>query len=223
MSAQPVEAVIFDYGGVISVPVFHDLAPIERELGLPPGSIHRLMFEADPASPDAEPDFHKLETGTMTFAEYLDRLVERAPRVLGRPIDAEVYAQFSSARPLQIQWPVVHRIRALRDEGVGLALLTNNAKEFAGSWRASFPVEDLFPVVVDSSEVGLRKPNPEIFELTCELVGVEPTAAVFLDDNVDNVTAARALGIETVLVSPDCTATITELDLILERRGTRPR
>jgi epoxide hydrolase-like predicted phosphatase len=75
-------------------------------------------------------------------------------------------------------------------------------------------------VVIDSSEVGLRKPDPRIYELTCERVGVEPTAAVFLDDNVENVAAARALGIESVLVPPDPLVTIAELDQILERRGT---
>jgi len=215
-AGRAVEAVIFDYGGVISVPVFHDLAPMEDELGVPRGSMHRLMFgDVD----DPEPDFHRLEIGALTLAEYLEGLVRRAPDVLGRPLDAEAYLKFSAARPLQVQWPIVHRIRDLRADGLRLALLTNNAKEFAGSWQASFPVDELFAVVVDSSEVGLRKPDPRIYELTCERVGAQPQAAVFLDDNLENVTAARALGIESVLVPPDPLAAIAELDEILTRRG----
>jgi epoxide hydrolase-like predicted phosphatase len=216
MTECPVEAVIFDFGGVISVPVFHDLDPMDDELGVPRGSLHRLIFgEAD----DPEPDFHRLEVGALTLAEYLEGLERRAPDVLGRPLDGDAFLKFSGARGLQVQWPIVHRIRALRADGMRLALLTNNAKEFAGSWRASFPVHELFPVVVDSSEVGLRKPDPRIYELTCALVGVEPVATLFLDDNVENVAAARELGIESLLVPPDPVATITALDAVLERRG----
>jgi putative hydrolase of the HAD superfamily len=117
-----------------------------------------------------------------------------------------------------VHWPIVHRIRRLRDDGMPLALLTNNVKEFGSSWRATFPVDELFPVVIDSSEVGLRKPDPRIYELTCERVGVVPTAVVFLDDNLENVCAAESLGIETVHVGPDPLATIRDLDAILERR-----
>ncbi len=213
---RPVEAVIFDYGGVISVPVFHDLDPIDDELEVPRGSLHRLIF-GEPHDP--EPDFHRLEVGAITLADFFAGLERRAPDVIGRPLDGDAVLRFSAARGLQVQWPVVHRIRALRADGMRLALLTNNAKELAGAWKASFPVDELFEIVVDSSEVAMRKPNPRIYELTCERLGVEPAASVFLDDNLDNVAAARALGIETVLVPPDPLVTIAELDAILERRG----
>jgi epoxide hydrolase-like predicted phosphatase len=215
-SARPVEAVIFDFGGVISVPVFHDLDPMDDELGVPRGSLHDLLFGA---ADGAEPDFHRLETGEMTLADYFAGLERRAPDVIGRPLDGEAFLKFSADRGLQVQWPVVHRIRGLRTDGMRLALLTNNAKEFGEAWKASFPVEELFAVVVDSSHVGLRKPDPRIYELTCERVGVEPPAALFLDDNVENVAASRALGIESILVTPDPLATIQALNSTLERRG----
>lgn len=215
--ARPVEAVIFDFGGVISVPVFHDLDPVDDDFGVPRGSLHRLLF-GDVNDPN--PDFHRLETGQLTLAEYFAGLERRAPAIIGRELDADAFLQFSTTRGLQVQWPMVHRIRDLRADGMKLALLTNNAKEFSDSWRASFPVLELFPVVVDSSEVGLRKPDPRIYELTCELVEVEPPAAVFLDDNVENVESARAVGIESILVTPDPIQTINDLDTVLERRGT---
>jgi len=212
----PVEAVIFDYGGVISVSVFHDLAPLDDELGVPRGSVHRLMF-GSPDDPHAE--YHRLETGEITLTEYLDSLERRAPEILGRSLDLEMYVRFTAERPLQVQWPMVHRVRELRGEGLRLALLTNNAKEFSDSWRASFPVAELFADVIDSSEVGMRKPDPRIYELTCERLGVSPQAAVFLDDNVENIDAASALGIDTVLVGTDCLRAMANLDAILERRG----
>jgi putative hydrolase of the HAD superfamily len=213
---QPVEAVIFDYGGVISVPVFHDLAPIDEELGVPQGSVHRLMF-GSPDDPHTE--YHQLETGEITLTEYLESIERRAPEILGRPLDLGLYARFTAERPLQVQWPMVHRVRELRGEGLRLALLTNNAKEFSDSWRASFPVAELFEEVIDSSEVGMRKPDQRIYELTCERLGVSPEAAVFLDDNLENIDAAQALGIDTVLVGTDCLRAIADLDAILARRG----
>jgi len=214
---RAVEAVIFDFGGVISVPVFHDLDPIDDDFGVARGSLQRLLF-GDPDDPN--PDFHRLETGELTLAEYLAGLERRAPAIIGRPLDADAFLQFSATRGLQVQWPMVHRIRTLRADGIKLALLTNNAKEFSDSWRASFPVLELFPVVIDSSEVGLRKPDPSIYELTCERVGVEPPAALFLDDNVENVESARAVGIESILVTADPLVTIADLDAVLARRGT---
>lgn len=220
MTTRPVEAVIFDYGGVISVAVFHDLTPIDEELGVARGTVHRIMF-GEPGAP--EPDFHRLETGEITLTEYLEGLERRATQVMGRPIDSELYARFTSERPLQVQWPMVHRVQRLREEGLRLALLTNNAKEFSQSWRASFPVAELFDAVIDSSEVGVRKPDPRIYELTCQHLEVDADAAVFLDDNVENVEAAAALGIETVLVAPACLDAIAALDAILERRGVTPR
>jgi putative hydrolase of the HAD superfamily len=123
--------------------------------------------------------------------------------------------------PLGVHWPVVHRIRRLRDEGLTLGLLTNNVKEFGSAWRATIPVEELFDVVVDSSEVGLRKPDRRIYLVTCERLAVKPSSAVFVDDNLENVAAARAVGMEAVHFEDDPLAAISKLDAILERRGTR--
>jgi putative hydrolase of the HAD superfamily len=234
-STRPVEAVIFDYGGVISMPFFDNLAAFEDEMGYPRGSISRLMFgdahdhlsstTGDPVDGayDEGPvhDFHLLEMGGLSLDDYLQGLMRRAPDVVGQAVDFDAYTRFAASMPVLVQWPMVQRIRSLSTTGVRLALLTNNVKEFGDSWRSTFPVDELFRVVVDSSEVGMRKPDPRIYELTCELVGVEPAAAVFLDDNLDNVGAARALGIESVLVGPSSLDSIAELDAILERRGVR--
>ena len=238
-SVRPVELVIFDYGGVISVRLLDGIERFEEAMGYPPGSVTRLMFGDSQSHLGADPDgggdpcdgdpadgrlhdFHLLEMGRLGLAEYMTRLVERAPAVLGRPLDVEAYREFTGSTSVSIHWAVVHRIRSLHDAGVGLALLTNNVREFGDTWRRTFPV-DLFPVVVDSSEVGMRKPDPRIYRLTCDLAGADPEAAVFLDDNADNVTAAERLGIETVHVGADPFAALAELDALLARRGVKPR
>jgi putative hydrolase of the HAD superfamily len=235
--AEPIEAVIWDYGGVISSPLFRGIGRFEADMGYPEGSILELIFgesaymgggggdPCDGAAPEAASavthDWHRLEIGAIGLDEYLAGVVERAPQVLGRPIDLEAYRQFTRDMPLGIHWPVVHCVRRLRDEGLKLGLLTNNVKEFGSEWRATFPVDELFDAVVDSSEVGLRKPDPRIYRLTCERLAVEPSSAVFVDDNLDNVAAARAVGMEAVHFDDDPLAAISELDAILERRGTR--
>jgi len=231
--APPVEGVIFDYGGVISARLFDDLDAFEASMGYPKGAVGRLMFGdtnnhlggGDPMDGAADDgpvhDFHLLEMGQLTLVEYMNGLIARAPEVLGRPLDFEAYTEFSRSMPILVQWPVVHEIRRLKDDGTRLALLTNNVKEFGSAWRSTFPVDELFPVVVDSCEVGMRKPDPRIYELTCERIGVRPAAAVFLDDNDDNVAAAAGIGIEVVLVGRDPRETIADLRAILDRRGVR--
>ena len=89
--------------------------------------------------------------------------------------------------------------RALRREhGLRLALLTNNVREFEPHWRAKLPVDDLFEVVVDSAFVGMRKPDPEIYELTLSHLGLPAPACLFLDDLDVNVDAARTLGMPAI-------------------------
>jgi putative hydrolase of the HAD superfamily len=105
-------------------------------------------------------------------------------------------------------------VRRLREEGYRLALITNNVREGSATWRALVPVDELFDVVVDSSEVGMRKPNPAIFHHALERLGVAPHAAVFLDDTPGNVEGARRAGLAAILVE-DPDAALAELDALL--------
>jgi putative hydrolase of the HAD superfamily len=87
-------------------------------------------------------------------------------------------------------------------------------REFAEYWQATIPI-DLFDVVVDSCEEGIRKPDPEIYLRTAERLFVEPNQCVFLDDSAVNVDAAKAVGMRGVVVGPDIDAAIAELDAVL--------
>jgi len=233
--------VIFDYGGVFSSPLFRGLDAFEDSMGYRRGSLLTLLFgdasymeassvdggdpvdgAVDAATPGEVIDFHRLERGEISLDEYVQNLVARAPAILGKRLDLGAYQRFMAEMPFGVHWPVVHHARRLKADGLALAMLTNNIREFGSAWRSSFPVEELFSVVVDSSAVGMRKPEPEIYLLTCEQVAVEPEAAVFVDDNAVNCAAARSLGIEAVRFSDPWT-TITELEAVLERRGVQPR
>lgn len=237
--ATAIKAVIFDYGGVLSTAPFVGLSEFEAECGYPPGSLLRLLFGGRPPTgaqrdaiatgdataaawalydgpEDEVPDWHLLETGRLTLAEFQERLVARSEAHLGARVDGAFYERFLRSLTVGIHWPVVHRVRELRADGYLTAILTNNVAEWAQVWKASIPV-DLFDVVVDSSEVGLRKPDEAIFRLTCERLGVAPEAAVFLDDSPGHVAAASRVGLAGVVVRrPD--QALAELDALLEAR-----
>jgi len=96
--------------------------------------------------------------------------------------------------------------------------VTNNVKEFGDGWRALIPVDELFEFVVDSSSVGVRKPDSRIFEIALGHLGeLAPHEVVFLDDYQANVDAARSLGLQALTVGPDLLAVIAELDELLAR------
>jgi epoxide hydrolase-like predicted phosphatase len=234
--------VIFDYGGVISSPLFVGIGAFEEAEGFAKGSLLELLFgethyigvegravaaeaAADPDRLEQEgevrdePDWHLLEKGRIDVATYFERMVEKAPEVLGKPLDMDAYGRFWRATAPGVHWMVVHKMRDLKAQGLRVGLLTNNVQEFGEHWRATFPI-DMCDDIVDSSHVGMRKPEREIYALACERLEIAPREAVFLDDNADNVAAARAFGMETVHFGTDPWTALAELDAILERRGT---
>ena len=260
-----ITAVVFDYGGVISSPLFVGIGDFEAAEGYPRGSLLRLLFgnvgyvgvegravaasmgaHGSGSSPDAsalraasiasdpdaaeasgevldEPDWHLLEKGRIDFATYFERITDRAPAVLGKPLDAEAYGRFMRASAPGVHWMVVHKIRELQTRGLRLGLLTNNIKEFGDHWRATFPIDELFEEVVDSSHVGMRKPDREIYELMCSRMAITPDETIFVDDNLDNVAAARTYGMEGVHFGDDPWRALAEVDAILDRRGVPAR
>ena len=147
-------------------------------------------------------------------------MVEKAPEVLGKPLDMDAYGRFWRSTAPGVHWMVVHKMRELKGRGLRIGLLTNNVKEFGEHWRDDVPDRDLFDEVVDSSHVGMRKPERGIYELTCSRMGIAPDEAVFVDDNADNIAAAREYGMEVVHFGEEPWVALGELDAILERRGT---
>jgi putative hydrolase of the HAD superfamily len=191
------EAAIFDLGGVLTTPILDSFKDYERKLGLPEHALVRMF--AMQSDPHGEPDFHQLETGRLSEAEYYARLGKHIERELG------VQAVFPDD-PLEIRrglWGGIKRNEPMIAAVLRIAkhyktaLLTNNVKEWA-DWRQYYPM-DVFDTVVDSYEVGVRKPDPAIFHLTCERLGVDPSKASFVDDIPANVDGARNVGLNAIL------------------------
>jgi len=141
---------------------------------------------------------HELETGRMTERDFLAALGAQLRADLGRDVEMHTFAERYFAH-LQPNEPMIAFLRELRDRGYRLAMLTNNVREWEARWRAMLPVDELFEVVVDSAFVGLRKPDPAIYRLTCDRLGVAPDRCLFVDDVEINCTAAADLGMAAVV------------------------
>ena len=191
-----IEAVFWDFGGVFTASPFHAVRPYSALLGIAHDELLDLVF--GPYHLDTDHPWHRLERGEGTLAAAM-AAAATAAQERGVAFDARAF--FGAMRDDIDRTIVVDTVRELRALGVRNCIVTNNAKEFADSWRTLIPVDELFDDVVDSSAVGLRKPNPAIYELALRRLGVsDRSATVFLDDFEPNVAAARALGMHGILV-----------------------
>lgn len=202
------DAVLFDFGGVLVS------SPFDVMDAVGPGALELFLGDY---TVDGDHPWHRLERGEIPFQEYWDDLLVRAVEA-GIDLDP---AKLANLYPrLVVQEPVVDRVRSLRAEGYATAIVTNNVREFGDSWRSKIPLAELFDVVVDSCEVGIRKPNPAIYLLTLDLLGgVPPGRALFLDDAPGNVDGARAAGLTAIHVSSPEQA-LAQLDELLMSAST---
>jgi epoxide hydrolase-like predicted phosphatase len=214
MPSRTIEAVLFDYGGVFTASPFSAADDFCAKVGLTREELFTVIF--GPYDRDTDHPWHRMERGEMAIEAARDEI-----RALAREQGAEVdLFEFFMAIGAVSQGPIAPMIecaRKLKTDGLRTALVTNNVAEFSAHWRKTLPLDELFDVVVDSSQVGLRKPDPRIFALTLErLGGVEASRAAFLDDFPGNVAAARDLGFHAILVEPDPLPAIDQLLRLLD-------
>ncbi|MDX1736313.1 MAG: HAD family phosphatase [Halioglobus sp.] len=213
--ADTIEAILFDFGGVFTDSPFHAVNDYGEELGIGAELVTEIVFGS--YENDGDHPWHRLERGEITLENSRELILE-----LGRARDLEVdifdlFAKMAASNAgADSRQPLVERVRRLKEDGYPTGLITNNVAEFGDGWRGLIPVEELFDFVIDSSSVGVRKPDPRIFELAmAELDGVEPGQTVFLDDYDANIEAARTFGMRGITVNPDLEAVILELDALL--------
>ena len=199
-----IKAVLWDFGGVILTSPFEAFAKYEAERGLPDGFIRRVN--------STEPDTNawaRLERSELSGAGF-DAAFAAEATALGHEVPGrDVLAiLLGSVRP-----EMVVALDSVKSAGLATACLTNN---ISGEYDRP-DVEDVmrrFDVVVESSKVGVRKPEPRFYEIACELLGVEPPECVFLDDLGINLKPAKAMGMTTIKVG-DPVVAIAELESVL--------
>ena len=186
------DAVLFDFGGVFIDSPFAVAEAAAAKLGLHPDELMAVVF--GPYDSDTDHPWHRLERGELSFDAARDeirRLSLGAGTVELDPM--AVLAELGSGGR-GVREFMVDVVRDVRSTGVRTGVVTNNIAEFAEYWRPMIPLDELFDDVVDSSQVGLRKPDPAIYLLACERLSVDPARTVFVDDFDGNVVGAEAVG-----------------------------
>lgn len=204
-----VRAVLWDFGGVILSSPFDAFAAYERDAGLPENFIRQLNSR----NPDTNA-WARMERSEISTDEFAT-LFEAEAVALGQRLDGQrVLAMLSGTlRP-----EMVEALRRVRTR-YRVACITNNVKTGNGPGMARDPdrarqiadVMTLFEHVVESSVLGLRKPDPRIYHHTCDLLGVTPDSCIYLDDLGINLKPARAMGMRTIKVVDPAQA-IAELE-----------
>ena len=159
---------------------------------------------------DGDHPWHQVERGEITLEAARDGILALGHEQ-GLVVDIWQVFLAMSTNQGGLRRDLVEHVRVIRDAGLKTGIVTNNVVEFREHWRAMLPVTELFDVIVDSSEVGVRKPNPAIFHAALELLDLPPEQVLFLDDYPGNVAAAQALGMPAVLVDGDGAKTIADL------------
>ena len=187
------DVLICDFGGVLTTPLQAGFLAYQEESGVSLEELGKAMGRA--AEEHGDHPLFVLERGEITEAEFRARI---EPHLEDGFDLARLRSLFFEG--IEPNRPMIDFVRELRGRGVRAALLTNNVREWEPLWRSKLPeVDELFELVVDSAFVGLRKPDPAIFELTLErLGGIAAQRCVFVDDLDVNCEAARALGMAAV-------------------------
>jgi epoxide hydrolase-like predicted phosphatase len=188
-------AIISDFGGVLTSPLLDSFAAFQNSSGISLQQLGAAM--ATIALRDGANPLFELETGRISEAHFLQTLGAELTDQLGRPVELHGFGEryFDNLHPNE---RMISYMRELRERGYRMAICTNNVREWEPLWRAKLPVDEIFEVVVDSAFVGARKPEPRIYELTLERLGVAAPAAILVDDIEVNCTAARELGLGAV-------------------------
>jgi putative hydrolase of the HAD superfamily len=212
-----ISAIISDFGGVLTTPLLGAFERFAAESGISLEELGKGM--AGLTDEHAANPLHELETGRLSERDFLAGLSRQIGALRGEPVSLSDFGRryFAGLAPNE---PMIAYLRTLRERGYRMGLCTNNVREWAPLWRAMLPVQEIFDVVVDSALVGFRKPEPEIYQLTLQQLGVGPGQALFIDDVEVNCLAARELGLSAVWFQ-DAEQAVAEAEDLLTQTPAR--
>ena len=187
-----IAGVLFDLGGVVMASPLAAIARYEHDHGLPDQAVTRAIRTSGDDGAWA-----RLERGELSLEAFLVPF-EADCRTCGIEVSGAGLMRYitgaSAPRPAMLE-----AIRRIRARGLRAGALTNNW--LTETPRQPHPVREHFDVFIESSVVGLRKPDPRIYELVCRQLGVSPSETAFLDDIGTNLKTAKALGMHTIKVN----------------------
>ena len=202
------DALVVDFGGVLTTPLQAAMVAFAEDMGIELQHLARAALGGYMGSEDSL--VFDFETGRISEEEFSAAFAERLREYSGVEVDADGLVGRLFAR-LELEETMLAAVAAARAGGLKTGLLSN-------SWGTTlYPrerLDALFDVSVISGEVGLRKPDPAIFELTTRRLGVDPERCVFVDDHPGHLTSAAEAGMTTVL-HREPARTIAELESLL--------
>ncbi len=203
-----IRAVLWDFGGVILTSPFEAFAHYEQTHGLPADFIRTV----NATDPDANA-WAALERNHISTADFDERFASESESLGHRIAGADVLALLAG----EVRPDMVVALDAVRAAGYATACLTNNVASGTDRGRPRPEVVEVmarFDHVVESSKVGVRKPETRFYEIACELLAVQPAECVFLDDLGVNLKPAAAMGMTTIKVV-STTQAIADLEQVL--------
>ncbi len=193
--SRKLEAVISDFGGVLTTPLVQSFMAFQDETGISTETLGKAMQAATEAN--GENPLFEMERGEITEEGFLATLTDALEPLLGhRPAMhrfKEIY--FEALHPNE---PMIDLMRELKGAGYRMAMLTNNVREWEPLWRSMLPVDEIFETVVDSAFVGCRKPESRIYAIVLDRLGLPPESCLFVDDVKVNCEGAERAGIAAV-------------------------
>jgi len=189
------QAIVCDFGGVLTTPLFAAFAAFQDEVGISPENLGKAM-RVGLAEGEDLPLF-QLERGEISEDRFIERLEDGLESILDHRPHLHHFRQkfWGALHPNDEMIALMHELKA---GGLKMAMLTNNVREWEPLWRAMLPVDEIFEELVDSAFVGCRKPEARIYELTLERIGMPAEACLFIDDLEPNIEGAEAAGMKAV-------------------------
>ncbi|HET6997647.1 MAG TPA: HAD family phosphatase [Solirubrobacterales bacterium] len=190
-----IEAVVSDFGGVLTTPLLSSFMAVQDEIGISPENLGKAMRTI--TDEDGENPLYKMERGEISEVDFLARLGDGLEPLLGHRPELHRFREiyFEALHP---NLPMIELMRELKAGGLRMAMLTNNVREWEPLWRPMLPVDEIFETVVDSGFVGVRKPEARIYEMTLERLGLPAEVCLFIDDLPHNCDGAREAGMTAV-------------------------
>ena len=205
------ECILWDFGGVFTGSPFYSIDDYAGHLGVKPQQLIELVLGY--GLEDGDPHWHRLERGEITMAEALEEIeaLISASGIQGFAIRDFFKSMGGENDKTQEMFDAARRYK---DLGITQLILSNNIREFSSSWKSMLP-ENVFDGIIDSSEVGIRKPDPKIFTLGLQIANKSAARTIFLDDYLEHVHVAEELGIKSIHVGPDPLDAVKQLDKLL--------
>lgn len=198
MRSPAAQALVLDFGGVISKTLFETHALTEKALGLAPGT----LAWRGPFAPETDPLWQSMQQGEISERDYWLARTREVGRLVGEDWQRmEIFVRRArGADPEAAIRPEAERaIRLVHRAGGRLAILSNELDLFYGAdFRRRLPLLDLFEIIIDATYTNILKPDSGAYRAVLDALSLSPGACVFVDDQQRNILGAEAVGLRAV-------------------------